>query len=242
METIFIYVISQNNRILLVSTSSGHVYSYSGNGTPGDVNGFPPGAEWYQPLDIIFDTYFYIADSLNNQIRDINPAVGANAFAFCGQTSGGSGWANGSGGIAAFSEPAGIVLAGYQFYYIADSLNNAIRKIYTGDVSTIVGGPGFQGAVDGGPSVAKINNPLGLALSADGNYLWFVDNNNQTIRRINLSNTNVETIAGLAGANGTQDGDGSSARFWQPIGIAVVGNVIFVADMGNFTIRKIEYK
>jgi pimeloyl-ACP methyl ester carboxylesterase len=50
----------------------------------------------------------------------------------------------------------------------------------------------------------------------------------------------VTTLAGSAGASGTNDGTGSAARFYHPSGVAVdsVGNV-FVADSGNNTIRKV---
>src|SRR5207248_8179697 len=48
------------------------------------------------------------------------------------------------------------------------------------------------------------------------------------------------TIAGLAGFSGSADGMNRAARFNGPTGVAVdsVGN-IFVADLGNNTIRKI---
>jgi sugar lactone lactonase YvrE len=50
----------------------------------------------------------------------------------------------------------------------------------------------------------------------------------------------VTTLAGSAGFHGTNDGSGSTARFWVPRGVAVdsAGN-IFVADAGNHTIRKV---
>ena len=50
----------------------------------------------------------------------------------------------------------------------------------------------------------------------------------------------VTTLAGLAVKVGSADGTGSAARFCQPSGVAVdsTGNV-YVADTGNYTIRKI---
>ena len=50
----------------------------------------------------------------------------------------------------------------------------------------------------------------------------------------------VSTLAGSAGVSGTNDGAGSAARFNQPQGLAVDTNgMIYVADTGNSTIRKI---
>ena len=50
----------------------------------------------------------------------------------------------------------------------------------------------------------------------------------------------VTTLAGLAGNSGSADGTGSAARFNYPCGVAVdsAGNV-YVADTGNYTIRKV---
>src|ERR1019366_3155551 len=50
----------------------------------------------------------------------------------------------------------------------------------------------------------------------------------------------VSTLAGLAGTNGSTDGTGGAARFYQPQGVAVDGTgTLYVADTGNQTIRKI---
>jgi hypothetical protein len=50
----------------------------------------------------------------------------------------------------------------------------------------------------------------------------------------------VSTLAGTAGSVGSQDGNGSAARFNQPGGITIdsAGN-LYVADTGNATIRRI---
>ena len=65
------------------------------------------------------------------------------------------------------------------------------------------------------------------------------DTDNHTIRKITAGGV-VSTLAGLAGVSGSADGTGGSARFYQPQGVAVdgAGNV-YVADTGNYTIRKI---
>jgi hypothetical protein len=62
---------------------------------------------------------------------------------------------------------------------------------------------------------------------------------NQTIRKITPTGV-VSTLAGLAGAIGSVDGTGNSARFNHPFGVSVdgVGNV-YVADAGNNTIRRV---
>jgi hypothetical protein len=50
----------------------------------------------------------------------------------------------------------------------------------------------------------------------------------------------VSTFAGMAGVGGSQDGVGSEARFYLPIGITIdSAGGLFVVDYGNDTIRKI---
>lgn len=48
------------------------------------------------------------------------------------------------------------------------------------------------------------------------------------------------TLAGMKGESGSTDGIGSAARFGGPSGIVVDGSgIVYVADTGNFTVRKI---
>jgi len=69
--------------------------------------------------------------------------------------------------------------------------------------------------------------------------LYVADAGNYTIRKISPKGL-VITLAGLAGSPGSADGLMSAARFSNPEGVAVdsAGNV-YVADTGNYTIRKI---
>jgi D-alanyl-D-alanine dipeptidase len=65
------------------------------------------------------------------------------------------------------------------------------------------------------------------------------DTSNDTIRKITSAGV-VTTLAGTAGVSGSTDATGAAASFRDPRGIATdsAGNV-YVADSGNFTIRKI---
>jgi sugar lactone lactonase YvrE len=124
--------------------------------------------------------------------------------------------------------------------YIADTGNSAIRRVTPGGVVTTVAGfgPGF-GSADGAGSGARFYFPAGIATDASAN-LYVADSANHTIRKITLTGA-VTTVAGLAGAAGAADGVGSAARFFSPAAVTLdsAGN-LFVADTGNFTIRKIS--
>ena len=179
----------------------------------------------------------YVADTLNYVIRKMTPEGVVTTLA---GSPGNSGSVDGAGAAAQFSSPYGVAVDGGGNVFVADSGNNAIRRITSaGIVTTFAGKAGPNaGNANGNSTDARFNNPSGLATDAAGN-LYVSDTNNHTIRKITAAGL-VTTLAGLAGTKGSSDGIGLSARFSSPTGIAVdsAGN-IYVADTGNVTIRKV---
>jgi sugar lactone lactonase YvrE len=151
-----------------------------------------------------------------------------------------SGAANGSGTNALFSDPAAIVEDTNGNFFVADSRNDAIRKVSAnGVVTTFAGQLGVSGTADGSGTGAQFNAPSGLAFDASGN-LFVADTGNSTVRKITPTGA-VSTFAGIAGASGFADGTAAVAQFNSPLGIAVAANGdIFVADSGNHCIRRIS--
>ena len=136
--------------------------------------------------------------------------------------SGSSGSANGTGIAATFNQPQGAVVDANGNVYIADRINNSIRKITTsGVVSTFATG---------------FSRPNGLAIDTSGN-IYVADELNHKIKKV-TSGGNVTTLAGSSA--GMTNATGTSAQFNSPSGVAVdaSGNV-YVADRSNNLIRKI---
>ena len=160
----------------------------------------------------------------NNIVTTIAGTAGLNALV------------DGTGAAARFSYPFGITWAGGNLY-VADTYNNAIRKIViaTGAVTTIAGGT--QGSADGIGTAASFYYPYGI--TTDGINLYVTDTNNYTIRQIVIATGVVSTIAGTAGTQGSADGTGTAARFLYPKGITTDGTNLYVADTENSTIRQI---
>ena len=94
------------------------------------------------------------------------------------------------------------------------------------------------GNSDGSVNDATFSAPIGVAVDAVGN-VYVADTQNGTIRKIGTNNV-VSTFAGSAGGFGALDATGTNAQFLGPQGIVADANgVLFVADTGNATIRKI---
>lgn len=219
-----VYVADQNNNEIRKITPGGVVTTLAGSTTPGNLNATGTAARFNGPKGIAVDTSgnLWVADSGNDEIREITPSAVVTTWAGTGSP----GNANGSGTSASFNNPVGIALDASGDLYVADFANNEIRKIDSTDVvSTFVG------------TSAGLSGPYGAALDAGGN-LYVTDGNNQEIRMV-TPNGVVTTIAG-SGTIGNANGTGSAAEFDYPIGIvADASGNLYVGDFANNEIRKL---
>lgn len=146
---------------------------------------------------------------------------------------------DGTGSAAQFYAPRGVAVDSVGNLFVADSSNNTIRKVSaSGAVSTFAGTAGIQGRSDGTGAAARFVDPYAVAADSNGN-LYVADTSNNIIRKITAAGV-VTTVAG-SGAQGSNDGAGTAARFHEPRGIAVDGGGnLYVADYRNHTVRKIN--
>jgi streptogramin lyase len=219
-------------------------------GNQGSADGTNNVARFDRPYGVTVDTNgnLYVADTFKRTIRKVTPVVGTTNWVTT--TIAGladvQGHADGTNSDAQFNYPTGVGMDTNGNLYVADSLNNTIRKIApvgTNWVTTTIAGLALNhGTADGTNSDARFYYPAGsVAVDTNGN-LYVADQFNHIIRKVTPVGTNwiVSTIAGLAGANGSTDGTNSNARFQYPTYTALdsVGNV-YVADSDNHTIRKL---
>ena len=93
------------------------------------------------------------------------------------------GFVNGSGASARFSGATGVAIDTVGNLYVADTANNAIRKVTPAGVVTTLAGNGAPGFVDGTGAVARFNQPIDIIIDAAGN-LYVSDALNNAVRKI----------------------------------------------------------
>ncbi len=134
--------------------------------------------------------------------------------------------------------PGGIAFDSQGDMYIADAVNNVVRKVSGGTINTFAGTgtAGYSG--DKGPATAaELNNPEGVAVDSTGN-VYIADSANNVIRVVSTSGT-ITTFAGnnIAGYEG-DTGPANQAELNVPCGIAIdSSNNVYIADSDNNVIR-----
>ena len=238
---------STNNRIRKVDTS-GNITTVAGTGAPGfNGDGLATTKNVSSPSGVALDGKgsLYIADDGNQRVRKLDLSSGM-ITTIAGTGTGGF---SGDGGPATSAElynPTRVAVDAAGNVYIADYINNRIRKVDTsGTITTIAGsgttigfsGGGFEG--DGGPATsAQFFHPAGIAIDKAGN-LYVADGLNKRIRKIAAGTGIVTTIAG-----GGTNGDGCNAvtaALNAPLGVALnpAQNVVYIADYGDNRVRAI---
>lgn len=216
------------NRIRKVD-SSGNITTAIGNGTLGFAgdNGPANKVEMNGPTGVALDGSgnIYFVDSLNYRIRKL---AGGNVNTVAGN---GLVSRSGDGGAATSAQlntPLGVAIDGSGNLYIADTLNNLVRKVDAKGVITTFAGTGTAGSSgDNGPAgSAQLNAPQGLAVDASGS-LYIADTQNNRIRKVSGG-----TITTVAGGNN---------ELSLPFGIAVdaSGN-LYVAEFGRNRVSKVS--
>jgi DNA-binding CsgD family transcriptional regulator/sugar lactone lactonase YvrE len=249
---------ADGNRIRVVG-SDGHVNTVAGTGAPGFFGDQGPaltarlsigagGSAEVIGLAIDRKGDIFFSDTSNDRVREITPDGIIRTIAGGGRAGSSfqgpppSDVGDGRPGTKAIlSQPRGLALDDSGNLYIADTLDNRVRRLDPNGIITTVAGNGAMGwSGDGLPAnMAELSAPEGLAVDAAGN-LFVADTANERIRKI--TDGVISTVAGTGSSGFSGDGGpGPKAKLNVPMGVAVDnrGN-LYIADAANFVVRKLD--
>lgn len=180
-----LYIADTDNQRIRVVTN-GIITTVAGNGiVPTDPgSGTTPPTELYYPEGVaVIYPFLFVADTRNSRVeRTTLPNGGLGSIAGTGIEG-----FSGDGGVATEAQlalPYDVVVTGVDSFYIADSVNQRIRQVSNGIISTIAGTGigGFSG--DGSVAAnASLYKPECICLDSNGN-LFIADSYNSRIREV----------------------------------------------------------
>jgi len=244
-----------NNHRIREVQSSGNVRTIAGVGELGDTNGPALDVRLNHPTDVAFnpvDGELYIAAwhidkvkklvSADNTIVAVNKADGKRAY-------------TGDGGLVSAAEmnlPSSVKFNAAGDMFIADQGNRRIRWVNHVDqfIDALVGdGTAGYGGDEGDGLLAKLNLSAGqnaqpsgrICLDPTEQYLYIADTDNHRVRRYDVTNDEITTIAGDGTAGYLGDGAAATAgRLSSPVDVDcdAAGNV-YICDRDNHCVRKV---
>ncbi len=170
-----VYVADMSNNTIRKITPAGAVHTFAGEaGVSGNTDGWGNSARFNNPFAVAVDGAgdVYVSDTANNAIRKIT--VGRVVTTLAGLP-GYAGNTDGNGSDARFWGPQGLAVDSSGNIYVADTGNNAIRKITPMGVVTT--------APASADKTLALNGPGGVAVDGNGN-VYVADTNDHCIRKI----------------------------------------------------------
>jgi hypothetical protein len=221
---------SANHRIVRFIPETGAFTTLAGfSGRPGAEDGRGVYARFYSPRGLVAVPArggLVVADYGNHTLRLVQ--LDGTVTTLAGQAGmPGFNPTPVNAATAQFNFPSALAADANGVVYIADSKNNAIRKLgLDGIVTTLAIG---------------LNEPDGIAIGDNGD-LWVSDSRNHAILRIRATGA-IELVAGLSGHSGALDSIfASESLFNQPTGLLWLGSAsgLLVCDTGNHALRQIH--
>lgn len=221
------------NRIRQINLATNEVTTVAGS-TRGSVDGIGTAAQFNNPVAVTYaDNYLYVAEQTSHRIRRVDLTT-KEVTTIAGST---NGYTDAVGTAAQFSTPFALVCNGSDLY-VGEAGGNRIRKIdlTTNQVSTIAGS--IAGSNDGIGTDAQFRAIWGITYY--DNSLYVSDQGNHRIRKIDLNNNEVTTVAGSS--SGYLDSTGTTARFSGPSGITYFNNRLYIAEFAGNRIRSLTFE
>ena len=210
-----------NHAVRRIQLRTGQVDTLCGTGRAGDPVEGPTNGEARSPLNhplalAVAANQVHIASAGDNRIWSYDLGRGELHLR---AGSGRLDLRDGNAMVATFAQPVGLA-AVQQVLYVCDALGSAVRSLQlrTDLVQTLVGQGLWEfGDADGPRSVARLQHPLGIALSADAPLLWIADSGNGMLRTLRLGGGELSRVE-------------LPRRLHGPTGLAIAGGALWIAE------------
>jgi DNA-binding beta-propeller fold protein YncE len=237
-----VFISDSNHDRVIVADPTGEVISIIGTGKQGSSDGAFNQVEFNNPQGLAFDedkNLLYVADTDNHLIRraDLNTKM---VSTLCG--TGEQVWdrvGGKAGREQGLNSPWDLTLAG-DMLYVAMAGDHQIWSV---DLNTRVAkawaGSGVEDIEDGRGLDAAFAQPSGIVRKGD--WLYVADSEVSGVRRVNLKDREVQTLVGQGlFVFGDRDGPLQDALLQHPLGVAVQGDDVLVADTYNHKVKRIN--
>ena len=174
------------NRVRVVDTR-GAAATLAGSGKEGSADAAHDTASFNNPRGVAYcqkERLLYVADTGNNSIRAIT--LDGDVSTLAGSTQ--AGFVDDKGSAARFKSPTGVACDNKGNVYVADSGNNAVRKIAANGVVTTVAGNGTAGTTDATGAESRFTSPGDVMYDASERALYVVDWGTNHVRKVALGN------------------------------------------------------
>jgi sugar lactone lactonase YvrE len=125
---------------------------------------------------------------------------------------------------------------------VNDYGNALIRSINLSSLisSTVIGNFGTYATINNSWTSGALGQPYHICIDSVNKFLYFADRTFHRVRKVNMQNGNVSSVAG-SGVGTIANGVGSSASFNSPAGICIdsTDTNLYVSEFSNNMIRKI---
>ena len=251
--TAFLFVADAFNHVIRrVNVATTEVTTIAGMGSsPGSLDGGGSLAQFRQPQGLLLaelgqeSFVLLVVDTGNHAVRAVNLTSTAVTT-----VSGVMGVSSGTNGLALtearWNAPGFLVSLGPGNIAVSDTVNHVIRAITLpmllgqageGTVQTIAGTMSVRGSDASG----RLTGPSGVRVSPIDGALFIAEVQNHVIRMLPEGSDIMVTVAGAKAQSGTQDAQGTNARFSFPWDLAFDSNGhVYITDSGNLAVRKMD--
>ncbi|MGQ9525928.1 MAG: NHL domain-containing protein [Armatimonadota bacterium] len=239
-----LYIADTDNQRIRKVARDGTISTVAGNGNQGFSGDGGPAveAELVSPTGVAVDASgnLYIGDFGNSRVRVVSPSGVISTFA--GSESVGYAGDGGPADRAALTSPYGVAVGADGSVYITDFSAHCVRKVDTFGIISTIAGTGVLGYLgDGGPAAeARLWNPAGIAVTADG-VVCFADSGNNRARIVQPSGI-IRTVIG-SGAEEPFNPHAASpgaVNLSAPTAVAVYGRRLLITDDGHHCVWSVD--